>query len=167
MAAPVTLPQAAPLRLSLLAVLCLALFLAACSAPAAAVKDAAPAAMGMVADLQDEMRDLPGNRVAWATYWRLCWVGHPEASFYEIQSMTGEGSSRNLRRQSESCLRVEVARGENERELEMHNRRMLLAMAGGQLAFRVRAVLSDGRVGAWSAPMAVGEAGSAISRASE
>lgn len=111
-----------------------------------------------MATLEDEVRELPGERIAWSTHWKLCWESYPEAKAYEIQTLTGEGASRRLRRQSERCLRIEAAAGENDKGLGLLNREVLLALQSAQLAYRVRAILHDNRVSEWSPPMAVGQA---------
>ncbi len=117
-----------------------------------------PPVRGLVATLEDEVHDLPGERMAWATYWKLCWEDYPGARAYELQLLTGEGVSPKLRRQSERCVRLEVAKGENAKKLGLVNREVLLALQAGQLAYRVRAVLDEGRVSDWSSPVAAGEA---------
>jgi hypothetical protein len=119
--------------------------------------DAFPPVTGLVATLEDEVRELPGDRMAWSTYWKLCWDVYPQATAYELQVVTGEGSSPKLRRQSERCFRLQAAAGENEKSQGLVNRAMLLVLQAGQLAYRVRAVFSNGRVSAWSLAMAVGE----------
>ena len=103
------------------------------------------------------MHELPGDRTAWSTYWKLCWDLYPQATAYELQTVTGEGNSPKLRRQSERCFRIEAAGGENEKSQGLVNRTMLLLLQAGQLAYRVRAVFSNGRVSAWSPAMAVGK----------
>jgi hypothetical protein len=97
------------------------------------------------------------SRLAWSTYWKLCWEEYPGATAYELQALTGEGGARKLRRQRERCFRIEAAKGENEKTQGLANRDLLLALQAGQLAYRVRAALNDHRVSAWSSPAAVGE----------
>lgn len=72
--------------------------------------------------------------------------------------MTGEGSARRVRRQSERCFRLQAAAGENSKAQGLLNRDLQLAMQQGQLAYRVRAVRKDGRMSEWSLPQAVGKA---------
>lgn len=110
--------------------------------------------------LEDETRDLPDGQMAWTTYWKFCWAAFPGAIAYELETMTSEGAARKVRRQAESCFRVEVAKGQNERARGLFNRELMLASLSGQLAYRVRAVLDERRVSAWSAPA---EAGRTIS----
>ena len=74
-----------------------------------------------------------------------------------MQTLTGEGTSRKLRRQHDTCSRIEAAAGENAKEKGLANRDLLLAMQSGQLAYRVRAVLDGDRVSEWSSVMMVGE----------
>jgi hypothetical protein len=145
----------------------LALLLASCGLPSGAPRadvlgaDASrvvrPSVRGLVATLEDEVHELPGERMAWATYWKLCWEDYPGARTYELQTLTGEGASPKLRRQSERCLRLEVVKGENAKKLGFVNREVLLALQAGQLAYRVRAVLDEGRVSDWSSPVAAGK----------
>jgi hypothetical protein len=39
-----------------------------------------PPVTGLVATLEDEMHDLPNARIAWSTYWKLCWSAYPGAT---------------------------------------------------------------------------------------
>lgn len=112
---------------------------------------------GLVSILEDEIRDLPDGKIAWITYWKLCWNAYPNAQGYELETMTGEGLSRKLRRQTETCFRLEVAKGQNEKALGLFNRELMLASISGQIAFRARAVLSGNRVTKWSSLMEAGK----------
>jgi len=103
------------------------------------------------------VRELPGDRIAWSTYWKLCWDVSPQATAYELQTVTSEGSSPKLRRQSERCFRLQAATGENEKSQGLVNRAMLLALHEGQLAYRVRAVFDNGQVSVWSLAMEAGK----------
>ncbi len=116
-----------------------------------------PPVSGLVATLEDEVRELPNGRIAWSTYWRLCWAVYPAASMYELQPLTGEGAPKTLRRQRETCMRVQAAAGENEKARGLLNRDVQLSLQRGQLAYQVRAVLGGNRVSAWSRAVAVGE----------
>ena len=117
-----------------------------------------PAVSELVATLEDEVRDLPGEKIAWSTYWKLCWAESPGAQAYELQTVTGEGTSPRLRRQRERCFRLQAAAGENHKAQGLLNRELQLALQQGQLAYRVRTVLSDGRVSEWSPVLTVGKA---------
>jgi hypothetical protein len=128
------------------------------AAPALAPSVVAPALADLTATLEDQTTELPGGRMAWSTYWKLCWASYPGAVAYELQALTGEGAASKLQRQSASCFRIEAAAGENEQAQGLLNRKLLLALQTGQLAYRVRAVLDDQRVSAWSPALAVGEA---------
>ncbi|MBA3714554.1 MAG: hypothetical protein H0W76_19185 [Pyrinomonadaceae bacterium] len=108
--------------------------------------------------LEDEVRDIGDDRIRWSTYWKLCWEKYPEAIAYELQTITGEGSSSKLRRQSEICFRLEVAAGENKRAQGLLNREEMLGLQEGQLSYRVRAMFSNNGASEWSLPMAVGKA---------
>ncbi len=110
----------------------------------------------LTATLEDEVQELGGERIKWSTYWKLCWEAPPGAISYELQTLTSEGRSDKLRRQTESCFRLEVAAGDNERGQGFVNREVMLALQAGQLAYRVRAVFAQGRVGEWSAAIPVG-----------
>lgn len=143
-------------------VLAVALLHAACSGSLNAQEprqiEAAPARIKhLVAELEDEVRNVPGNRIRWSTYWKLCWEKYPEAIGYELQIATSEGVSKRLRRQSERCFRVEVAAGENDRSRGLVNRELQLTLATGQLGYRVRAVLEDNRTSEWSPLMEAGQ----------
>lgn len=128
-------------------------FFAAVSVRAEAVRPV----QEMVATLEDEVRNLPEQRIAWSTFWKLCWEEYPGATGYELELLTSEGVSPKLRRQSARCFRIEVAAGENKRKEGMIHRDIQLALQKGQLACRVRAVFDAGRVSEWSSPVAVGE----------
>ncbi len=124
--------------------------------------EAAPAPVKhLVANLEDEVRNIPGNRIHWSTYWKLCWEKYPGAIGYELQITTSEGVSKKWRRQSEECFRIEVAAGENDPSRGLLNRELQLTLATGQLAYRVRAVLKDNRTSEWSPLMVAGETQSA------
>ena len=149
---------------SLVAVLmlCLLLSLAGCGTASSnssttAPKAALPAMQGFVATLEDDVRDLPEGNITWSTYWKLCWAEYPGAQAYELQTMTGEGASPRLRRQTDRCFRLQSAAGENKKSQGLLNRELQLALQSGQLAYRVRAVLSDGRLSPWSPAMPVGK----------
>lgn len=155
-------PQARPLstpRVGLATgALVMAVLVAACGTPPRAMTVVDPPVTGVVTMLEDEVRALPGQRIAWATYWTLCWDAYPGARAYELQALTGEGAAPLLRRQRERCWRLEAAAGENAQAQGLHNREFLLALQAGQLAYRVRAILAGDRVSAWSVPLAVGVA---------
>lgn len=148
------------LRCALLAVCVLAGLLTGCNrASSTAAPQVAPRAVsGLVTTLEDEVRDLPDRQIAWSTYWKLCWDEYPGAQGYELQTMTGEGRSPKLRRQSGRCFRLQAAAGENQKTAGLVNRELQLKLQEGQLAYRVRAVLADNRVSEWSVSMPVGKA---------
>lgn len=140
-------------RCSILALLVLAGCSQSAGSPAGVMQ---PAVTGLVATLEDDVRDLPNARIAWSTYWKLCWSPYPGATEYELQSLTGEGASPKLRRQRDTCLRVQAAAGENDKAQGLLNRDVQLSLQRGQLAYRVRAILSGNRVSEWSRSVAVG-----------
>ena len=125
--------------------------------PAAPMATRAPPG-GLVTRLEDQVRDLPGGRIAWRTDWVLCWDPYPGAVAYELQALTSEGASPRLNRQVGPCLRLEAAAAENQRRQGLRGRQMLLALQLGQLAYRVRAVLDNQQRSQWSDPVAVGAA---------
>ena len=122
---------------------------------------------GLVASLEDETTDLPEGKMAWTTFWKLCWKDYPEATEYELETFTGEGSAKKLRRQAATCFRVEVAKVKNEKSKGFFNRELMLASISGQLAYRVRAVLSENRVTLWSPLMDASRAAPAESAGSK
>ena len=69
--------------------------------------------------------------------------------------MTSEGSGTSLRQLEGMCLKLEVARGENDKGAGMPGRDTQLAEAAA-LAYRVRAVHDDGTVTPWSVPIPAG-----------
>lgn len=111
----------------------------------------------MVAILEDEVRDLPEKRIAWSTFWKLCWEAYRGAIGYELEFLTSEGVSPRLRRQRAQCFRIEVASGENEQGEGFVHRDLQLVLQSGQLACRVRAVFKEGGVSDWSSAVVVGE----------
>jgi len=113
---------------------------------------------GLVSTLEDETQDLPDGKIAWVSYWKLCWDVYPGAQGYELETMTGEGVSRKLRRQTETCFRLEVAKGRNEKSRGLFNRELMLASISGQIAYRVRASLDGNRATEWSPLMEAGKA---------
>ncbi len=148
------------LRFALLAVCVVAGLLTGCShSSSTAAPQVAPRTVsGLVTTLEDEVRDLPDGQIAWSTYWKLCWDEYPGAQGYELQTMTGEGRSPKLRRQSGRCFRLQAAAGENQKTAGLVNRELQLKLQEGQLGYRVRAVLADNRVSEWSVTMPVGKA---------
>lgn len=113
---------------------------------------------GLNSSLVDEVKDLPEEKIAWNTYWQLCWQAHTSAQAYELETFTGEGASRKLRRQTETCFRTEIAKGRNDKAKGLFNRELMLAGISGQLSYRVRAVFDGNRVSAWSPLMEAGRA---------
>jgi hypothetical protein len=125
--------------------------------PAAPMATRAPPG-GLVIRLEDQVRDLPGGRIAWRTDWVLCWDPYPGAVAYELQALTSEGASPRLARQAGRCLRLKVAAGRNQRHQGLRGRQMLLALQLGQLAYRVRALLDNQQRSRWLATVAAGAA---------
>jgi hypothetical protein len=110
----------------------------------------------MVATLEDEV----GAAGSWQTFWVLCWDAEPGAVAYEVKTVTGEGDSPKLRRQTDRCLRIEAAAGDGPPEERAARRAAQLSGQQGQLAFQVRGVPAHGPPGEWSPAVAVGSEGS-------
>ena len=140
----------------------LGVLLSACDTPSGEQQVVKPPFEGIVVTLEDSVQELPGKRIAWSTYWKLCWQSYPGAKTYELQTVTAEGASPTLRRISDRCFRIEAAAGENQKSLGLFNREAILSLQASQLAYRVRAVLDENRVSEWSPTMAVGKATSPI-----
>lgn len=140
-----------------LAALLLAL-LSSCETQSSAQQVIAPPVREIVATLEDEVRELPSKRIAWSTYWKLCWQSYPGAKAYELQTLTSEGGSPKLRRISDRCFRLQAAVGQNHKSQGLFNRKAILSLQASQLAYRVRAVLDDNLVSEWSPDIAVGTA---------
>jgi hypothetical protein len=117
-----------------------------------------PPVEGLTATLKDEVRDLSVDRIAWSTYWELCWEPYSGAEAYELKALTGEGEvSGELRPQEENCFRIKAAAGENKESEGLKTRNVQLALQRSQLAYQVRAVLGEARVSEWSRPVPVGK----------
>jgi len=141
----------------LLAVLASLVLTAACGKKPERKETVSPPVQHLAARLEDEVHDLPSERIEWSTYWRLCWDDYEGARGYELQALTAEGASSKLEHQSEHCFRLEVAKGENFKTQGLMNRDLQLATQSSQLAYRVRAVLAGGRASEWSKPLPVGK----------
>jgi hypothetical protein len=89
-------------------------FTARCTAPRSRAptpeRAPRPPVGGPVASLEDEVKDLPGQRLRWATHWRLRWEPYPGAVAYELQTLTSEGEVRQPRRTQERTLRYSSLR---------------------------------------------------------
>ena len=137
------------------------LFATACGTQAKKQAAVSPPVQNLTATLEDEVQDLAGGEIKWATHWRLCWDNYEGASEYELQPLTSEGASDKLRRQSERCFRLEVAAGQNPKTQGLLKRDLQLAIRSSELAYRVRAVLADGQPSEWSKALSVGKPTSA------
>lgn len=140
--------------------LLLVLTAAACISPSRnqeSLESLSTPVQGFVARLEDEVSESGARGIKWSTYWELCWDEYPAAVAYDVQTVTSEGISPKLRRQTERCFRMQVASGVNDKSQGLFNRDAVIAMQTSQLSYRVRAVLSDSRTSAWSDQIAVGE----------
>lgn len=149
----------APRFTLLAAIISGALFAVSCAAPSTTrtpTSSPPPTIQGLAATLEDEVRDADGGRIRWSTYWKLCWDEYPGALSYELQAATSEGASPKLRAESGRCFRIEVAAGVNDKSQGLLNREQLVSLQTGQLTYRVRAVLNEGRRSEWSPAMEIG-----------
>ncbi|WP_375503648.1 hypothetical protein [uncultured Nostoc sp.] len=112
---------------------------------------------GIVATLEDKVEELPNKRIAWSTYWKMCWDKYPQAIAYELQTITSEGRAPKFRRQSDRCFQIQAAAGENNKAQGLLNRDAILSFEAAQLSYRVRAVLERENYSKWSPAWAVGE----------
>ena len=132
-------------------------FAAACGTKAEKQTTVSPPVQNLTATLEDEVHDLPGGEIEWSTYWRLCWPSYEGVREYEIQSLTSEGASDKLHRQTERCFRLEVAAGENPKREGLRNRDLQLALRSTELSYRVRAVLANAQFSEWSEALTAGK----------
>lgn len=145
----------APSLISAIAIFIFLLSAAACGTKAEKQATVSPPVQNLTATLDDEVHDLPDGEIRWTTYWRLCWAKYEGAREYELQAVTPEGASPKLSRQSDTCFRLEVAGGKNPKAQGLLKRDLQLAVRSGELAYRVRAVLADGRASEWSQPVSI------------
>ncbi len=124
----------------------------------AATASSLPAAPGgLTKTLQDVKRPSGRGRIAWSTYWKLCWQPVAGAKYYEKRLLTSEGAPRKPARINSNCFRVEAAAGENPSSEGLPKRDLMLSMQAAQSAIQIRAVFPDGQTTAWTAEQAVGE----------
>ncbi|WP_144289843.1 hypothetical protein [Ideonella sp. A 288] len=114
---------------------------------------------GLVRRLEDVQRRSGRGRIAWQTFWTLCWQPVAGAVRYEARLTTSEGAPRRPTPVDRGCHRVEVAAGENAVAAGLYRRDLMLAMQSAQSSVRVRAVFADGRTTAWTAEQPVGVVG--------
>ena len=108
------------------------------------------------ARLQDKTTPAPNGRIAWSTTWQACFApDRADTTRMEAQAVTPEGPGTSLRQLEGRCLKLEVARGENDKGAGMSGRDTQLAEAAA-LAYRVRAVHGDGTVTPWTKPIPAG-----------
>ncbi len=105
---------------------------------------------GITTTFEDEVRGLPGDQIAWSTYWKFCWDAYPGAESYELQIITSEGASPRLKNRKAPCYRIQMATGVNARQQGMLDRAKLLELQIGQFSYRVRAVLGNNQYSEWS-----------------
>lgn len=119
---------------------------------------------GMRTSLEDEVAELANGQIGWSTYWKLCWEKYPQAEAYELQTITSEGSSARLKRVNSPCYRLQVAAGKNNKTQGLLNRKQLLSLQTGQLAYKVRAVIKGHTYSEWSKVIQVQQVDSLIQR---
>jgi hypothetical protein len=125
------------------------------TSPAKPVEAGRPLEM-VEARLDDKATPKPNGRTSWSTTWRVCFApDRTDTTRMEAQAVTSEGSGTSLRQLEGRCLRLEVARGENDAGAGMPGRDTQVADAAA-LAYRVRAVHRDGTVTPWTKPIPVG-----------
>ncbi len=123
-------------------------------ATAASSLPAAPG--GLTRSLQDIKRPSGRGRIAWSTYWKLCWQPVAGAKYYEKRLLTSEGAPHSPARIKTTCFRVEAAAGENPSREGLPKRDLMLNMQAAQSAIQIRAVFPDGSTTAWTAEQPVG-----------
>ena len=106
------------------------------------------AAPNLSATLEDQSVTAQG-RPRWSTYWKLCWDYAPGAVGYELQTITSEGTSPELRQQENACFRLQVASGTSRGARRTVEREQQLGWQSANLAYRVRARFPE-TPGAWS-----------------
>ena len=125
------------------------------TSPAQPVEAGRPVEM-VEARLEDRTTPAPNRRVSWSTTWRVCFApDRADTTRMEAQAVTSEGSGTSLRQLEGRCLKLVVARGENDKGAGMPGRDTQLAEAAA-LAYRVRAVHGDGTVSPWTKPLPAG-----------
>jgi hypothetical protein len=112
---------------------------------------------GLTITLQDVKRPSGRGRIAWSTYWKLCWQPVAGAKYFEKRLLTSEGAPRKPERINTTCFRVEAAAGENPSSEGLPKRDLMLSMQAAQSAVQIRAVFRDGHTTAWTAEQPIGE----------
>jgi hypothetical protein len=111
------------------------------------------------ATLQDSVVPQADGRVLWTTTWRACFApgaaGAPAVAGWEAEVSGLEGASPELQDLPDGCLELDVARGINRPDAGMPGRDVQLVDAAA-LAYRVRAVHTDGTVTPWTPPVRAG-----------
>ncbi|MFN0026056.1 MAG: hypothetical protein ACKV2O_02555 [Acidimicrobiales bacterium] len=123
----------------------------------AAVQELPTQVQGFKASIGDEVVPVSGGKIRWETRWQLCWDVYPAATAYELQVVTSEGSSTKSTRQSDPCVSLQIAAGENDAAQGMLNRDLIVATTAGHVGYRVRAILGEDTVSSWSAPYFAGD----------
>ena len=126
----------------------------------AAVEVGAPPSVAS-ATLEDAVVPEGGGRVLWTTTWRACFAaadGDPAVARWEAEVSGLEGASPQLQELPDGCLELDVARGVNAADAGMPGRDLQLVESAA-LAYRVRAVRTDGTVTPWTPPVHAGSTG--------
>jgi len=110
------------------------------------------------ATLEDAVVPRDDGRIRWTTTWRACFVpaGGVAAPVvrWEAQLVTPEGASPELEELPDGCVDLDVATGVNAAGAGLLHREVQLSDAAS-LAYRVRAVGTDGTAPPWTDPVRV------------
>ncbi|MSQ43018.1 MAG: hypothetical protein EXR45_02230 [Chloroflexi bacterium] len=112
---------------------------------------------GFTTSVKSTFAPLGSGLVKWRADWSLCWDRTPNAIGYDITVLTSEGISPRLRRQTTTCLVVEVAAGEHPPDRIEREQGIQMSIQRSQLSYRVRAALPNSQVGEWSREVSAGE----------
>jgi hypothetical protein len=96
----------------------------------------------------------------WSTTWEACFAPARDEAVagWEVQTVTAEGVSPQVRELTGSCIDLQLAQGRGTAPVEDPGRSAALADAGA-LAYRVRAMRADGSATPWSEPVVAGSTG--------
>ena len=154
------------------AALALAVALAGCSSgevpPATAVPTASSSPAGLPvagepvrlvsATLEDTVVPGDDGRISWTTTWRACFApagdDPAQVARWEAQLVTPEGAAPQLEELPDGCVDLDVATGVNPVGAGLLHREVQLSDAAS-LAYRVRAVGTEGTATPWTDPVRV------------
>jgi hypothetical protein len=87
------------------------------------------------------------EHLRWSTYWNVTWEPVLGAKEYILTVKTSEGVSKKPIHLKQTAYRLEVAKGDNPKHMEMFNRKLQLLTIQGMLAVRITPLLADGNFG--------------------